>query len=256
MIGCTGDADIEYIDSLDTTGGVAPTIVAAQSCGHIRYIGGIAFIIAPVSISRTYYYSTDHGENWDSAETPSDGGTYLADIARLDSGRWVALGTGSPAKFMYSDEDIPLNWTLGPATNGGSGGDAAGYLISSGDAIVSFTNQEYVMRSTDGATWTKLATGLVSTSDARDGVYADGVFVGGVAQRGSVVRSCDAGLTWAEVFLTGTQTTAAVNRLEYGDGIVVAMQSTAGDYYYSTDKGATWTAVTGPLPSPRIGYLT
>jgi len=248
-----GDStSIERITDTDPGGGVATTVIdVGITIRHIRTFDN-ATIILPKS-GTGYRYSTDNGATWQVGAFP--GSLRVEDISRLSNGRWLGLASGIGGGFYYSDEDVPTlaaHWTYAAASDVGGGGHASGYIATTGTSAISFSTTN-CKRTTDGLNWS--AVGTLGDADLSDGTSISGVYVCQLKQRGSIYRSTDDGLTFAEVFLSGVQTTDAVQRLEVGGGAVVACTS-GSKMWVSTNNGVSWTESTTPgTNGKRAAYI-
>ncbi len=210
-------------------------------------IDGVLFLIN--DNDATYYYSTDQGETWGSAEGPD--GRPLLSIAKVGS-VWVCISQlqNNAVWFWRSTLSIPTSWTgVMPADPNGATGYATGWFASSGEVAVIFNNGGYCHRTTDGLTYESTATGFDS-GDNRDCVYYHGVFVGGILQDGHVVRSDDGGVTWTRILLGGG--TTVLKRVDAANGLIVASMSDG--IWVSDDLGLTWTKSTTPHGSSSLQW--
>jgi photosystem II stability/assembly factor-like uncharacterized protein len=106
-----------------------------------------------------------------------------------------------------------------------------------------------IYRTTDGGnTWTKVFAGPVEgvavINQATQTMFW-------VIDSGGVIKSKDAGVTWALAARPGSVNAQASTLLELPDGSLAAL----GNQYvlHSADEGSTWQRVSPPLPAPGAG---
>jgi hypothetical protein len=225
------------------------TVGGAPSIKRVRPFGNIVVALnaSTGSVDDNYWTSADKGATWTERTSPDNG---ILDIARLDSGRWVAcLSDGASTRFIYSDDEgEPVNWTNatgGFANTGGSiacNGRAAAFLGTAGRISVT----------TDGATWELKATlPGANQSGGRDATQFGETLILAVEGSGGagIARSLDDGETWDLVW--NPLTNFGVERISYGEGVaVVSITSTyfdggtPRDCCVSYDEGLTWAWLT------------
>jgi hypothetical protein len=225
--------DLDYTDNVITGTTVSPNHLAFGQSRRIDVVGGLAFTTGQSS----YSLSQNGGLTWTDYASPN--GEILRGIAKLDSGRWLALTEGSSGKFYYSDQTVPTTWTLAtsPAVTTNYPNSS---IFSFGSGAFNLASNGGVFRTTDGATWTytagavALSTGLfASTYGATDG---NGVWVLTVVGGGAFVfRTADNGLTWTKIAVTGVD---GPSQVVFGNGVFVVPEYNL--IKISSDLGLTW----------------
>lgn len=185
--------------------------------------------------------STDGGNTWDSGVTiPGLINSYdrYTGIA-YGAGNFVAVGGGSNTVAAYSIDGV--SWTL--ATNGAN----LKSVVFGNGVFVAVGTDGTIKTSTDGHAWTTQASG--AGGNLRKVDYADGVFMccGYRTSPGFaciVNRSEDNGVTWTEVFTSGTWNDAI--SIAASDAMWAVLSDSAhgssDNYRTSEDGGDTWTA--------------
>jgi len=108
---------------------------------------------------------------------------------------------------------------------------------SGGGIYVAVGEDGFIMRSTDGTTWTNVSSGV--EDDLWDVAYGNGVFV---AVGGNTVLVSSDGLTWNEYT---PPTGFSSYSITFGNGIFVAVDSNPNSVFIS-NNGISWTEVTLP----------
>lgn len=246
-----GAAAIQVQDA-GVSGAVAAT-VSSLSSNYLRVYGFPGLFIATHASAGTYSYSTDHGATWTTVSGP--GSLQCGGIARMSSGRWIALFVlGATQQFYYSDESVPVHWTL---ATGSISGTAGWDVACDGTTGVFANNTGVVWTTTDGATWTSHSGSYPLRPNQNASVLkalGPGVFLGSdvTATGPHMALSKDGGLTWTPITLAG-ETSSARCIDQHGDTVSATL---TGSQYVSGDLGATWAkSAAAPLSSAVIAYL-
>lgn len=239
-------AGMERITDFDPTGGHATTSVSLpgtlSSDGRIRAFGDV--VVALPQSGTAYYTSADRGATWATRNVSSG---FLVDVARLDSGRWIAtLSDGGSSAFLYSDEvGAPTTWQA--ASSAGVHVSAKGVPICCNGTVAATVGNSFgAARTTDGGTWTAVSAPAGATgASAYDAIAVDDTFLTVENGKGAYFRSTDAGQSWARS--TGE---TGIDRLS-SIGTTIVASKTVGSSgttgaRYTTDGGATWSDVTMP----------
>ena len=196
----------------------------------------------------TLLSSTD-GRTW----TPGTGLSWGQSLygAAYGNGRYVLVGgTNSPVVYTSTDG---TTWTVRDfgsqggslypmGFNGIAFGD--GIFIAKGTGYNSGDNRWYnvLFTSTDGVTWTRIASTLLDSA----GTFYDILFAGGrffVTGGSGILVSADKGTTWSNVY------PKSCYGIGYGGGVWIA--TTAGGGFISQD-GTNWTDFS--LPTEKTLY--
>lgn len=252
--------DVERHTAFDYDAPLVPTIESVRTnISRIRWFDDAVIVTRNASTSH-FAYSTDKGLTWTTTAIPATGGPTSAksDIARLGNGLWLTTGHGSaPQHFWRADTENPP--AVGEWTSSGLISGATGMPICcNGTAAVIFkSGGSDFYRTDDGVTWDLIT--LASHSANNGDCIAIGdvmLHAQGASGNTRILRSTDAGVTWASVVLNAS-VTAVVDGFAYGDGIVVACVDNR--VYWSDDDGATWTAsvlpfTAGASDAVRVGF--
>jgi hypothetical protein len=244
-------SDTEYIVDLDPTSGITTTVVtSAADLIRWRYINGVVFGFAGQDSGNHYYTSEDHGASFD--EQTVDNSRQIHDVAWLEpqadfpTGRWISFRELSTHEnFVYSDEvGAPTTWALGLVSP--AGGPFARPVACNGSVAIWQSNNNDFYRTSDGIDYDRLQPSLGILVACNDAIAIGDVFMF-VSQTGQLIRTPDAGTTWA----VSTLDIDNIHRIHYANGCVVASGATnvSGDkeaIAVSTDLGETWQYVTPP----------
>lgn len=214
---------------------------------------GIMFRYNASDQTQPYGYSTDHGATW---STGTNGILNMRAIARLNSGRWVAIfANGAVQQFYYSDQAIPTAWI---AATGSITGTIATCIACDGITAMAVNASNTLFTTTNGSAWTATTSGFPGANGITTLVgsaLATGVFlIAGHENAGTFYLSTNSGSTWTAVtrksgVAAGTLYSVSVHgatvALAWGPGT-----GTNAGVDVSYDTGATWAVATMPWASP------
>lgn len=217
-------------------------------------IGGILFRCLENNLP-SYTYSTDGGTTWTPINLP--GSLYMHAIARLNSGRWIALlANGATQTIQYSDQAIPTSWT---DTGVSIAGTYVDILACDGVTALVPNNVGGIYKSIDGASWTYHAgafpVSYSGTQKVGRAIGSNTFLFQGVSNTGAFYVSTDAGSTWnAHTRVSGESNGALQNIGVHGNTVTLSWtQGVTSDCSIdvSHDLGVTWASSTLPWASPR-----
>lgn len=196
------------------------------------------------------------GGNW--------GNYRLQSIARLPTGRWVAMHqSGSVRTALYSDEATPLTWISAGAVNPGEVTNQRRLLSSAPSRVFyisNITGANKVVSTTNGEQWQDqflFDTSLNLTTVSAVEAWADGVCIH-ITTSGQVVYSLDGAITWAvgpTLALGGIASSWGGTLTRSGNRILFCGGNLATNMFYTDNFGVMWTALPAmPLePSGQVG---
>ena len=152
--------------------------------------------------------------------------------------RGFAYGNGVYSAVGYNGTNyVNVTSTDGITWTNRSGSSPFMDLVFGNGKFVSVYNNQYMIYSTDGYTWSFPSSGTVGaiTSVAHNGTTGAGSLFVGVGASGSITTSVD-GVTWTS---RSSGTSSAFYSVAYGNGLWVAV-GTASQIFTSSD-GITWT---------------
>lgn len=194
--------------------------------------GAGIFLLAGYEPSGGVLVSEDKGNTWQVYSVT--GGTYIADTSA------AAYGAGNFVVFVnenaYTSTDGKVWVDRGAVLNAG---DYATASIYDGAAFIVGTASGALFRSTDGITWSSIASPLTA-SQLVGGVAGGGVRLMWTSNK-HLIRSTD-GLTWTEI--TYPFSTDNVGAIGYAATSTFICVHGAGGVHKSTDGGVTWVART------------
>lgn len=195
--------------------------------------------------------SIDEGRNWMNVTPAGVTIEEAVTFVPLDPGEFLMSGSvPSPGSAIWRSSNSGRTWLNRVPSSGFPTDHGQTFLATPSGVILAATIGEItagtarIYRSTDkGDTWTKVYDGTAGKTSIRQMcLVADDVIVAGVygasPNQTEIIRSTDAGLTWAVVQTIGSTDIYALTSL--GDGVVLAGTHPNGKVYRSTDAGATW----------------
>jgi hypothetical protein len=196
---------------------------ATMMAETIAYGGG-EFVIAgtEVNIFAVKSMKSPDGFTWTTHESGNTAGLFY-DIEYGD-GIWIAAPSW-PTNLQSSTDGItwtPLN---------GTGGSQSFYGVGFGNGTF-IAAGSISRKSTDGATWTRLASG--PEGDLMAATYGNGTWVS-VGTKGSILYSTDDGLTWSDV---SPDQTSLINAIIWDGSQFVGI----GNKSWVSPNGMDWTS--------------
>lgn len=234
---------LELITDLNPAGGYATTTVPLVTMiNRFRRFGNIVVAIKYGSL--TYYTSADSGATW-TARTAPGSGTGLRDVARLNSGRWIAfVADNASSRFLYSDQTgEPTTWINSTATPASSMS-----IACNGVTAIGMNWNGGVVITTTGTSWDPVAIPNVTGGDLGVALALDSTFLLSCSTStygNSLVKTHDSGVNWTAMSFP------QCIRLEKARNLIVASLASVNGSgntgaLYSADLGDVWNDVTMP----------